>query len=270
MTEIKKFQKNIWENDYKSLKNYLWTEKKVLRFLSAVHYSLNNTPKLLNCEEQSLKQAFLKCAELNLFPSNVTWEAYVIPYWKEAQFQLWYKWTVTLLYRAWVENIFAEIVRENDECEIIAWTSPWIYHKIPKSWWRWNDVWAYVVVRLNWGNVWKYMSKEEIDEIMKFSKSKNSETSPRKKENDPERWMWKKTVLKQVAKMLPTNDEVVMWFSYDNEEADINDYHKKKQEKKFEESWATIDEVLNPNDLKWENSTSNNEQQNGLSSENEW
>ena len=56
----------------------------------------------------------MKCAELELFPSNVTGQAYVLPYKGIAQFQLGYQGLVTLFYRSGAKSIRAEIVYEND------------------------------------------------------------------------------------------------------------------------------------------------------------
>lgn len=62
------------------------------------------------------------------------------------------------------------------------------------------------------------MGKAEILGIRdKFSKSKNSATSPWNESNDPELWMWKKTVLKQVAKLVPKNERIMRAIEYDNE-----------------------------------------------------
>lgn len=62
------------------------------------------------------------------------------------------------------------------------------------------------------------MGKTEILGIRdKFSKSKDSASSPWNESKDPELWMWKKTVLKQVAKLVPTNERLVQAINYDNE-----------------------------------------------------
>lgn len=62
------------------------------------------------------------------------------------------------------------------------------------------------------------MGKTEILGIRdKFSKGKDTATSPWKEANDPELWMWKKTVLKQVAKLVPKNERIMRAIEYDNE-----------------------------------------------------
>ena len=72
------------------------------------------------------------------------------------------------------------------------------------------------------------MDKESIMDMgKKFSKSFNSDSSPWKQENDPELWMWKKTVLKQIAKLVPQNETVMRAIEYDNEDTvDFDDVSK--------------------------------------------
>ena len=88
---------------------------------------------------------------------------------------------------------------------------------------------AYVIVELvNGGKLSKSMDKESIMDMgKKFSKSFNSDSSPWKQENDPELWMWKKTVLKQIAKLVPQNETVMRAIEYDNEDTvDFDDVSK--------------------------------------------
>ncbi len=61
------------------------------------------------------------------------------------------------------------------------------------------------------------MGKTEIFSIRdKFSKSKDSPSSPWNESRDPELWMWKKTVLKQVAKLVPKNERIIEAIEIDN------------------------------------------------------
>lgn len=89
----------------KALNNFFkGDEKKTLKFLSSVAYCASATPKLLECSPESIITSFMKCAEYNLFPSTVSGEVYILPYFNkgkmEAQFQLGYKGIVALLGRA--------------------------------------------------------------------------------------------------------------------------------------------------------------------------
>lgn len=223
----------------KAINNFFGDEKRGLRFLSAVTAAVQRNPKLLECEPLSVINAFMTMAQLELMPSDVSGEAYVIPYlnnkkignqWVkvlEAQFQLGYQGLVTLFYRAGVKSIAAEIVREKDKFRYINGE---VEHE--------QDVFggdrgepkgAYVIIKLSTGGVIsKVMSKTEIMEIAeKFSKSfkaENKTHSPwESTQNDPQLWMWRKTVLKQAAKLVPKNETLVKAIAEDNKDSIIGD-----------------------------------------------
>lgn len=215
--------------------NYLGSEKKGLRFLSGVVSAIQRNPKLLECTESSLMNSFMTMAQLDLMPSDVSGEAYVIPYsnsknidnkWvkvMEAQFQLGYQGLVTLFYRAGVKRIVSEIVYENDE---FHYTNGEVFHRPdvfaddrgkPKG--------AYVIIELGTGGVVsKVMSAKDILAMgQRFSKSFNSKDTPWKVENDPNLWMWRKTVLKQSAKLVPKNDRLITAIGEDNKDSTIEE-----------------------------------------------
>jgi len=213
-------KKKLAANYQKQIKNYFGDEKRAMKFLSSVVSSVQRNPKLLDCDSASLLNSFVRMAELELMPSDVSGEAYVVPYKGEAQFQLGYKGIVTLLYRAGIKEIKAEIVHEKDD---FSYENGDIYHS-PDVFGsdRGDAIGAYVIITLDTGGkVNKVMTKEEILEIAKeFSKSYGSKYSAWS--NDPQKWMWKKTVLKQAAKLVPKSDKVVEAISDDNEEKDVN------------------------------------------------
>ena len=76
----------------------------------------------------------MKCAEYNLFPSTVSGEVYILPYYNkgkmEAQFQLGYKGIIALLDRAGIK-VYTDVVKEKDTCEITSGMDQNIYHKYP-------------------------------------------------------------------------------------------------------------------------------------------
>jgi hypothetical protein len=67
------------------------------------------------------------------------------------------------------------------------------------------------------------MNKDDIMKIKEFSKSKNSENTPWTESNDPELWMWRKTVLKQASKLLPKNEKLNRVIEEDNKDSVISD-----------------------------------------------
>ena len=211
----------------KQIENFFGNPQKALEFLSNVVASVQRNPKLLECSPQSLINSFMVMASLKLMPSGVSGEAYVLPYniknqGMVAQFQLGYQGLVTLFYRAGVRSINAEIVHEKDE---FSYKNGALNHN--------PDVFAddrgpakgaYVIIELQAGGlITKVMSKKQILDIAKkFSKSFGG-FGPWSEGQDPELWMWKKTVLKQAAKLVPKNETIFKAIDADNQDSIIAD-----------------------------------------------
>jgi recombination protein RecT len=217
------------------IQNYFGNEKKALRFLSGVMADAQRNPKLMECTPVSVINSYMVMAQLGLMPSDVSGEAYVLPYnnskkvgdkWvkvMEAQFQLGYQGLVTLFYRAGAKEIVAEIVYKKDKFSLVNGV---IKHKpdiFAED--RGEAIGAYVIVHLSTGGtVSKVMSKKDILGIgKKFSKSYGTDHSPWDENNDPQLWMWRKTVLKQVAKLVPKNEVIVNAIDEDNKDSIIGD-----------------------------------------------
>jgi len=74
------------------------------------------------------------------------------------------------------------------------------------------------------GTVEGYMTITDVHaHAAKFSKSYSSDFSPWKEGNDPENWMARKTILKQVAKLAPKNEELNKAIAEDNKDSTIGD-----------------------------------------------
>lgn len=210
----------------KQIENYFGDDKRALEFLSNVVASVQRTPKLLECTPATLINSFMVMASLKLMPSGVSGEAYVLPYnikgTMQAQFQLGYQGLVTLFYRAGVKSIAAEIVYDKDEFSYengVLKHNPDVFSDD-----RGEAKGAYVVVELPaGGKVTKVMSKKQILDIAKkFSKSYGG-FGPWSEGQDPELWMWKKTVLKQAAKLVPKNETIFRAIDEDNKDSIIAD-----------------------------------------------
>lgn len=228
-------KKVIAGNYQKQIENFFGDEKKALRFLSGVVSAVQRNPKLLECTPVSVINSFMTMAQLELMPSDVSGEAYVIPYnnkkkegnqWRtvmEAQFQLGYQGLVTLFYRAGARSIVSEIVRDNDKFEYVNGNvthAPDIFSDD-----RGDAKGAYCIVELHSGSkISKVMSKKEILGIgEKFSKSFKGDFTPWNESQDPQLWMWRKTVLKQLAKLVPKNERLVQAIAEDNKDSIIGD-----------------------------------------------
>ena len=233
---IDSFKQDLMKMHYKTLVNFMKDEESAKKFMSSVIYSIQKTPKLLECKKESLMNAFMTCAEFWMYPSSASWECYIIPYEKkkkewniwvtdyvEAQFQLGYQWIVTLLYRSWVQSIRSDIIRKNDE---FSYINGQIFHKVDilksaKD--RGEAVGAYVIVKINWQEIAKAMNSEDILKFKSFSKSAGTSYSPWNISKDPELWMWIKTVLKQISKLLPKNEKLTKAIEKDNQDSTISD-----------------------------------------------
>jgi len=260
--KVKNFRLTLANQYQRQIQNYFGDEKRAMKFLSAVVSSLQRTPKLLECSPESVINSFMVMAQLEFMPSNVSGEAYVLPYDSKsgtiAQFQLGYQGLVTLFYRAGCRSIVAEIVYENDKFEYVNGAishTPDVFSDK-----RGKAIGAYVIVETQQGGkISKVMSRKQILDIgQRFSKSyfgydyktkkKSADVgdyTPWNENNDPDLWMWKKTVLKQVAKLVPKNDTIFRAISEDNKDSNIAD---RMEEAKKEANALTMGGMLKTED----------------------
>lgn len=153
----------------------------------------------------SLFASILHCAELGLNPSEMVGDFFFIPFKGGIKPILGYKGLINLILRSGkVAKISCEVVYEGDDFEYELGLEPKLAH-IPnhnasrKS----TDIkWIYAVAKLSDGElVFKVMSRDEIMAIANISNVTNNLYFNDKK--DPQNWMAKKTVLKQLSKLLP-------------------------------------------------------------------
>lgn len=218
--ELKVF---IQKNYAAQIRNFFGDEKQAMKFLSSMMAAVQKTPELMRCDMTTVINSFMTMAQLGLMPSSISGEAYVLPYAGKAQFQLGYQGLVTLFYRAGGTNIRAEIVRKNDR---FSMKNGQIDHEIDimkSNAERGEPVAAYAIAVVNGTEIAKAMNSKDILEMGKnFSKSFKSGFSPWNVKNDPELWMWKKTVLKQLGKMMPKNETIFKAIAADNEDSRLH------------------------------------------------
>ena len=225
-------------NYMKTMENYLGSPENAKRFMSAIVADTQRNPRLLECTPPSLFNAYMIMASCGFYPSAVSQEGYVIPYnnkkningeWKpvlEAQFQIGYQGLVTLLLKAGVNKINAQIVRENDKASFVNGV---MTHEVPLGMSkekRGKPIGAYVTVTFRGEDNTMYMNGEDIIEhAKKFSKSYDpaGKNSPWNPANDPELTMWKKTVLKQMSKFLPKNETINQALMEDHKDSRMYD-----------------------------------------------
>ena len=213
LSPIESLKKKMAGDYMRQVTNYYGGNKdEALRFLTASIEYVRKVPKLLECDQMSLLTAMVTAAQFRFMPSSVAGEAYIIPYAREAKFQIGYQGIVTLLYRTGkVKAISANIVYANDEFDYEEGINPRLYHKpagFGKD--RGEAIGVYTVAQMA-GDVrtFKVMDKDAVMGIKALSKAKAAKESPWNSSLDPELWMWKKTCLIQHAKLLPKTAELV-------------------------------------------------------------
>lgn len=209
---------------------------------------VKRNPELLNCERATLLGAILQSAELGLVPNTPFGLSYIIPYnrsykddqgkWqksKDAQFQIGYQGWLEIMYRnPRISNIQTHLIYNNEEFEEISGSKPDYIHKKKKPNERGEPAGVYAVAFLKDSDnpIIKVLWKEELEDFKKISQGaykavyKDGKPTGEKEENenspwnstdkDPQRWMWRKTVIKQLSKMLPKTTEIEKAYHVDN------------------------------------------------------
>jgi|688.fasta_scaffold37783_7 recombination protein RecT len=166
-----------------------------------------------------LQEAFMKnpasffasalyCAELNLSPSSLVGEFFFIVSKEQVKAILGYKGLVALLLRSdKVKKIWAEVVYNEDDFEYELGLEPKMVH-IP----NFNSVKTcdnikciYACAKVGDEIVFKVMTLEEIKTIVEILETPSEYYFNDKK--DPEKWLLKKVVLKQMSKLMPKEDD---------------------------------------------------------------
>lgn len=180
------------------------------RMLRVALTCLRTTPKLLNCEPMSIVKAVMQAAQLGLEPDGVLGHAYLIPYGKECQLLPGYRGLIELTRQSGqISTIAAEVVHEGDEFDFLLGDDPHITHRPSLDQDRSQKpvTHVYAIARLKDGGVQRaVMTKADIDaHAQKYSRAFGSKESPWRTAWS---WMAKKTVLKQLIKLLPVSVEV--------------------------------------------------------------
>lgn len=166
-----------------------------------------------------LQEAFLKnpasffasalyCAELNLSPSSLVGEFFFTVHKEQVKPILGYKGLVALLLRSdKVKKIWAEVVYNEDDFEYELGLEPKMVH-IP----NFNSAKTcdnikciYTCAKIEDEVVFKVMTLEEIKTIVEILETPSEYYFNDKK--DPEKWLLKKVVLKQMSKLMPKEDD---------------------------------------------------------------
>jgi recombination protein RecT len=182
--------------------------------LRVVVTSVQRNPDLLECVPITLVGAVFQAAQLGLVPDGVMGQAYLVPFRnkkkggrKEVQFIPGYRGLITLARRSGeISTVGSEAVHEKDAFAYELGLSPMV--KLTPS----DDPnpgplkYVYAFARLKDGGYQLVvMNRRQVEAIRARSQSASGGTSPW---NTDEEWMWKKTALKQLCKLLPASIEL--------------------------------------------------------------
>lgn len=176
---------------------------------------LRRTPKLLDCTPESFLGALMECAQLGLEPGPMGL-AYIIPYGREAQFQIGYKGVLNLVWRSeQIAGVQSEVVYEGDEFEYANGIPPVLRHvpaaKRDPDAMPTHAYCAIATVRGGW--IFRVMTYEEIERIRgTYSKAKKAD-SPWVTSWDE---MACKTAIKRAAKRAPVSAEATRAIALDD------------------------------------------------------
>ncbi|MDQ0376631.1 recombinase RecT [Amycolatopsis thermophila] len=174
------------------------------RFTRIALTVVRRTPKLLDCEADTVLGALMTSAQLGLEPGPLG-EAYLVPYGRVCTFIPGYRGLVKLAWQSgMVANIDAEVVYEGEPFDYEKGTESFLRHKPTRE--ERNSiegathVWA-AVKMTNGGSAFTVMHAREVERIRRtYSKGSHKDDSPWKTE-----WasMGKKTALRQLSKIIP-------------------------------------------------------------------
>lgn len=173
--------------------------------------------KAFQANPTSFFAAALFCAELRLSPSSMVGEFIFDVRANKVRPYIGYKGVITLLQRnPLVKKIWDGVVYSEDDFEFELGLDPKMVHIPAPNSKKSNDNirFVYCCVKIQDETQFKIMSWDEIMEVIKTIEEPSELYFDHQK--DPQRWMLKKIVLKQLAKLLPKEDKVKPAISIDD------------------------------------------------------
>lgn len=171
---------------------------------------VRKTPELATCTIESFAGALLTASALGLEP-GINGEAYLVPYSGECTLIVGYQGYTKLFYQhPLAAQINAHAVRAADEFDFAYGSSPFLRHK-PARGERGPIIEYYAAASLSTGaSDFLVLSPEEVREL------RGGKTGPSGKIPDPQHWMERKTVLRQLVKTMPKSTNLARAIEVDD------------------------------------------------------
>lgn len=175
----------------------------------------NARESLADCTPDSFAGALLTSAALGLEP-GVNGECYLVPYKGECTLIVGYQGYAKLFYQhPLAKNLDARAVYEADDFDYGYGTSPFLKHK-PALGDRGRLVAYYAVANLSTGaSAFVVLSPDEVKEL------RGGKVGPQGKIADPQKWMERKTALRQLVKLLPKAAGLVAALAVDEQPGSV-------------------------------------------------
>ena len=171
------------------------------KFISVAKLTLNQNPKLVQADKNSLMRTFMRAAQDGLFLDGK--EAAAVLYGNQVNYLPMVEGVIKLMHNSGlIKTISAEVVYENDCFEYELGSNPHVKHIPLLVGDRGNRICVYCYVQTsNDGEYIEIMNMAEIEQCKQVAKTQSVWS----------KWfdqMAKKTVIHRIAKRLPKNDAI--------------------------------------------------------------
>lgn len=169
--------------------------------------AIRKNPKLGECTSESFAGALLTASAMGLEP-DVNGEAYLVPYGRECQLIVGYQGYTKLFWQhPLAKDIDTQPVYEGDEFDWARGLSPFLHHRESRDRDRTKKpilyYWAAVTLSTG-GRHFEVLTPEQVKEL----RGGKVGPDPKFKGGDPQRWMERKTVLRQTLKLVPRSTQL--------------------------------------------------------------
>lgn len=188
------------------------------RMVRIVFTVVRQNPDLLKCDEASLLKCVMQCSSLGLEPDPLLGRAYLVPFYNtkagrhECTLIIGYKGFIDLARRSGeIESLEAHVVYQADDWDYSYGLTPVLYHKPSNRADCGGVVAAWALARFKGGGYqFEVMSHAELEAVRKLSKQGGGNIWTTHTAE-----MYRKTVIRRLAKLLPLSPALVRHVAYE-------------------------------------------------------